>query len=149
MVAKLAAELPSFPGESNRARCFDHVVNLCAKSVLRPFDVEQKKAGEALSEADEALRDMAAGLELDGTDADLDDDDEIDRNDEDTYSEDVLQLSDEKQLSLENDVYPIKFMLAKVSISFYLPRTWLISPLAPQTRRRHRSLVHHPPPHLV
>ncbi|KAI0371579.1 hypothetical protein BV20DRAFT_902661, partial [Pilatotrama ljubarskyi] len=38
MIEELNELLENFPGEANRGRCFDHVVNLCTKSVLRPFD---------------------------------------------------------------------------------------------------------------
>ncbi|RPD59518.1 hypothetical protein L227DRAFT_479725, partial [Lentinus tigrinus ALCF2SS1-6] len=38
MVDVLETSLPDFGGARTRTRCFDHVVNLCAKSVLRPFD---------------------------------------------------------------------------------------------------------------
>ncbi|KAH9903889.1 uncharacterized protein BXZ73DRAFT_29533, partial [Epithele typhae] len=37
MVDELYKRLDNFGGQCNRARCFDHVVNLCAQSVLRPF----------------------------------------------------------------------------------------------------------------
>ncbi|TFK78991.1 hypothetical protein K466DRAFT_469637, partial [Polyporus arcularius HHB13444] len=38
MIDELTKLLPDFAGQDNRARCFDHIVNLCAKSVLKPFD---------------------------------------------------------------------------------------------------------------
>ncbi|RPD52226.1 hypothetical protein L226DRAFT_426232, partial [Lentinus tigrinus ALCF2SS1-7] len=34
----LVQKLPGFGGKFSWTRCFDHIVNLCAKSVLRPFN---------------------------------------------------------------------------------------------------------------
>ncbi|TFK82773.1 hypothetical protein K466DRAFT_439138, partial [Polyporus arcularius HHB13444] len=53
MVDELAKRLDGFGGASHRGRCFDHVVNLCAKAVLRPFDVSKKKADKELTRAEE------------------------------------------------------------------------------------------------
>ena len=38
MVDRLEDLIPSFGGAANRVRCFDHVTNLVAKSLLAPFD---------------------------------------------------------------------------------------------------------------
>ncbi|KAI0691922.1 hypothetical protein C8T65DRAFT_543134, partial [Cerioporus squamosus] len=38
MIDEMAKVLPNFGGQNACARCFDHIVNLCAKSVLKPFD---------------------------------------------------------------------------------------------------------------
>ncbi|KAG1734376.1 uncharacterized protein EDB91DRAFT_1037205, partial [Suillus paluster] len=38
LVAELATILPKFGGETNWSRCFLHIVNLVAKSLLREFD---------------------------------------------------------------------------------------------------------------
>lgn len=43
MVDELARLVPSFDGDVARARCFNHIVNLVAKSLLRPFDVNTQK----------------------------------------------------------------------------------------------------------
>ncbi|RDX45217.1 hypothetical protein OH76DRAFT_1301612, partial [Lentinus brumalis] len=52
MMDILAQKLPEFGGKYARARCFDHIVNLCAKSVLRPFDVEKRRQGDAVQDAE-------------------------------------------------------------------------------------------------
>ncbi|KAI0743016.1 hypothetical protein C8Q80DRAFT_1081465, partial [Daedaleopsis nitida] len=38
MITRLAALLPDFDGPPNRVRCFAHVLNLVAKSLIRQFD---------------------------------------------------------------------------------------------------------------
>lgn len=58
------SNIAGFPREANRACCFEHIVNLCAKSLLRPFEVD-KKSGFALSSAEKALQELADDLELD------------------------------------------------------------------------------------
>ena len=42
MVSELEKMLPEFPGEAARTRCFAHVVNLVAKSVIKQFDAPKK-----------------------------------------------------------------------------------------------------------
>ncbi|KAF8867747.1 hypothetical protein BD779DRAFT_1416233, partial [Infundibulicybe gibba] len=38
MIDELAKLISAFPGAANRTRCFTHILNLTAKSVLRQFD---------------------------------------------------------------------------------------------------------------
>ncbi|RPD53315.1 hypothetical protein L226DRAFT_427875, partial [Lentinus tigrinus ALCF2SS1-7] len=38
MIAHLAKLLPAFEGDFHRTRCFAHIVNLVARSLLRQFD---------------------------------------------------------------------------------------------------------------
>ncbi|KAH7926228.1 hypothetical protein BV22DRAFT_990314, partial [Leucogyrophana mollusca] len=38
MTTELASLVPTFSGESTRTRCFLHIVNLVAKSIIREFD---------------------------------------------------------------------------------------------------------------
>lgn len=40
MINELEVHLESFGGACNHRHCFDHVVNLCVKFVLKLFDVE-------------------------------------------------------------------------------------------------------------
>lgn len=42
MVSELEKMLPEFPGEAARTRCFAHIVNLVAKSVIKQFDAPKK-----------------------------------------------------------------------------------------------------------
>ena len=39
MVEHLATLIEDFPGAANQTRCFTHILNLVAKSILRQFDV--------------------------------------------------------------------------------------------------------------
>jgi hypothetical protein len=51
--------LDDFPGSANRTRCFNHIINLVAKTITKAFDVPKKKAGENLGDGDKELLDLA------------------------------------------------------------------------------------------
>ncbi|KAJ7268151.1 hypothetical protein B0H12DRAFT_1001243, partial [Mycena haematopus] len=42
MVHALQTRLPAFDANQDRTRCFDHIVNLVAKSLLKMFDPPKK-----------------------------------------------------------------------------------------------------------
>ena len=44
MIKRLATLLPDFEGQPSRVRCFAHVLNLVAKSLIRQFDADLDKA---------------------------------------------------------------------------------------------------------
>lgn len=110
LVDALVAKIPSWPGQANRGRCFDHIVNLCARSVLSPFDVEKKKAGAIMDEAEQALQELINDGE--GADEVLEDGDD---DDVDGEVDERADLDDVDRAQLDEDVYPVKLLLAKVS----------------------------------
>lgn len=65
MIEGISTAIPSFPGEAAHTRCFDRICHLCAKSLLRPFDVTSGKGAQNAKDATEAsLEELANGLEL-------------------------------------------------------------------------------------
>ncbi|KAG1760280.1 hypothetical protein EDD22DRAFT_757666, partial [Suillus occidentalis] len=52
MVNELSDLLEDFPGETNRTRCFLHIINLVAKTLIRQFDVPKAKADTIMDEAE-------------------------------------------------------------------------------------------------
>ncbi len=111
----LAQKLPSFGGKYSHARCFDHITNLCAKSVLRPFDVEKKHQGQALKTAEKEIEallgdidlyhsglDMPAGVNAGGD------------NNKDGFVDERDDMNDNEREELENSILPIKLLLTKV-----------------------------------
>lgn len=118
MVAALMKLIPGWAGNSNRARCFDHVVNLCARSVLKPFDAEKKKVAGVVSDAEQALQELLEGLEddedgvdgVDGAEADGENDDV------DGFVDEGAGLDPFDREQLEDDIFPVKVLLAKVSL---------------------------------
>jgi hypothetical protein len=59
MVDRLEEDMPGFGGQTNRTRCFDHVVNIVARTVVRRFDVP--KAGQ--TNADAELSALTEGID--------------------------------------------------------------------------------------
>ena len=124
MVKHIANLVPNFPGPANQTRCFTHILNLVAKSIIRQFDVE--KAGGAspdINEASDALASLALDLDSDTVGDDDEDeenkgddgDDEDDEDDNDDGLGDGRDgLSQEEVAELEASVVPIRSMLTKV-----------------------------------
>src|ERR1700722_10294959 len=109
MVTELAKLLRDFPGEANRTRCFAHIVNLIAKSLLSQFDVPKKQADEELSAAEKELQKLAQDLELDKVQTRLErtkqaNDEEAD--DLEGWVDEVDQLSEEEQGQLRERARP-------------------------------------------
>ncbi|GLB43472.1 putative protein dimerization activity [Lyophyllum shimeji] len=103
----------------NRARCFLHIINLVAKSLLKPFDPTDKdeKDGE-LSDEELALRELEAGLDEEEEamkDAEGDDESE-DPDDEDLeeWVDEIDALTTEERKTLHLAVLPVRRVLAKL-----------------------------------
>jgi hypothetical protein len=62
MVNKLAETVPDFTGEANRVRCFAHVLNLIAKTVIKQFDIPRKDSCEC-NEDDDVLAVLTEGID--------------------------------------------------------------------------------------
>jgi hypothetical protein len=59
MIGHLGKVLLNFPGAANQTWCFMHTINLCAKSILKHFDLPKKKNKDALDQAANALANLA------------------------------------------------------------------------------------------
>lgn len=124
MIEELSNILEEFPGEANRSRCFTHVLNLSAKSVLRQFDLPKAKANVALSEAAAELAKLSVDLEVEerltreakATDDDKDDEERGDDN-VDGWIDELEELDEEERTRLEEEAVPVRLMLVKVSQS--------------------------------
>jgi hypothetical protein len=64
MIEDLIDLLPDFPGDANHTRCFAHIVNLIAKSLLWQFDIPKKKGDEVLNQTEQDLLDLAGDINL-------------------------------------------------------------------------------------
>jgi hypothetical protein len=130
MVEHLATLIDTFPGAANQTRCFAHILNLVAKSVLRQFEAPKTKGGDKVM--GEAARELAAVFnELDdedeaegsesgnneagsGNDDELEDDNMVD-DDEDGLPDERDGMEEEELATLEDSVKPIRHVLTKVS----------------------------------
>lgn len=130
MIAELAQLLEDFPGAANRSRCFTHILNLAARSVLRQFDAPKGKVGAVASEAAQELDRLLADLESDELRARVSEDlgamsdpvmggtDEVEAADDDDdiegWVDEMDELSEELQQEIEADAIPVRLMLVKV-----------------------------------
>ena len=117
MIEHLATLVEEFPGAANQTRCFAHILNLVAKSILRQFEMPKKAADEAdLPSRNNALEALAAlTQELEhSVDDDVDEGDEVD-DDEDGLGDERDGMSKEEVAELDKSLVPIRLMLTKVS----------------------------------
>jgi len=117
MIDELVDLLPNFPGAANRCRCFLHIVNLIAKTLLKQFEVPKKDVEAALDAAEQELLDLAAGTDMeemvtvaegglgDGEDAD----------NVDGWVDEMDLLSEEESEELRKNIQPVRLVLVKVS----------------------------------
>jgi hypothetical protein len=117
MITEIAGDLlPDFL-QVNRTRCFLHIINLVAKTLLKQFDVPKKDADKVLDEAERALRELAQDIDLeemmtrinnagDGSDGDEDDDIE-------GWVDEMELLSNDEREDLSEKIGPVRLVLAK------------------------------------
>ena len=125
MIEHLSTLIESFPGAANQTRCFTHILNLVAKSILRQFDTPKKAADGDSGDFDDATDALAAlALELEDNEAAADDSDEEGDDDDEMGGEDDNEdglgderdgMSDAEVAELEESLVPIRLMLAKAS----------------------------------
>lgn len=129
MIEHLAVVIDTFPGAPNQTRCFAHILNLVAKTVLRQFEGPKKEraAKELAAVAKElgAVVDEIDGDNDDGSDSGTNEggdecedvDDEVVDDDDDELPDELDELSEEEVLSIKESVKPLRLVLTKVSQS--------------------------------
>lgn len=118
MVEELADLLDDFPGAANRTRCFTHILNLVAKSIIKQFDVPKTRANEVLNDAAKELAALAVDLDVEEqiTRENLSDDDDEDGDDNlDGWTDVREELSDEEREVLDKSLQPVRLVLVKAS----------------------------------
>jgi hypothetical protein len=143
MIKELAKHLDLFPGPENQTRCFAHVLNLIAKSIIRQFDVLKAQQNQALDESARELQALAGdidheeqatmvGVEI-GSDEDEDDN-------MDGWIDERERMSAKDVEELDESVQPVRFMLVKV-IQSPLPFRHLLTHIScAKLRTRSRTL---------
>jgi hypothetical protein len=96
MTTHLETLVPSFSGAPTRTRCFLHIINLVAKSILKQFDSTNANIDDDLP------------VRYDGDEEDVDDD--IEGWVDETETMDADECAD-----LMQSLHPVKVMLVKVS----------------------------------
>ncbi len=120
MIERLAELIDNFPGTANQTRCFTHILNLVAKSVLCQFEALKAKGIDSINDAIKELVAVSDELEDEGDDMAVDEegeedgDNEGDDNDDDGLPEEREGMSQEQLAELEASVQPIQLVLTKV-----------------------------------
>jgi hypothetical protein len=118
MIYELSLSLPNFPGEANRTRCFNHITNLVAKSMLKLFDIPKKKADQAITDAEKTLHELADDLDVDDLNTQQDSvtsTEEAEDNDE--YVDELGKLPETEQAQFRERIRPVQLVLVKVSLA--------------------------------
>ena len=109
IIAKLSDLLAGFPGAANRSRCFTHVLNLAAKSIIHQYDLPKTQADIAMDEAAKELAKLSSELELEellsrGMEGKNDD-----SSDDNSYGwvDENAMLTDDEQAELDKTVKPV------------------------------------------
>jgi hypothetical protein len=115
MIDHLENMIEAFPGQPNRTRCFAHIINLVAKSLIKQFDVTKKKGESDVDDSDEELFRLLQGVDLEDlqtrlreTDGDLDDDNV------EGWVDEVAEMDDDERVELLDAIKPVQLVLAKV-----------------------------------
>lgn len=123
----LEQQIPSY-STINRTRCFTHILNLVAKSLLRQFDVSLKLSGNnsnednpeiELTAEEEELLELAEGLHQEELtmaqqDEGNNDEDGTDEDDEEGWVDELDELSVEEREELKLHIRPVSHVLVKV-----------------------------------
>jgi hypothetical protein len=120
MVSELETLLPSF-SSVNHTRCFLHVNNLVARTLVKQFDAPKSISGQAIDKDDETIIALAGDMELedrltrerlleDSSDGSVGDDDNVDG-----WVDERAALSQAEREDLQNTTRPVKMVLVKVS----------------------------------
>jgi hypothetical protein len=140
MIAKLDKLLNNFPGATNQTRCFLHILNLTAKSIIWQFNVPKLKNGTAIDTAAQALADLAEGLdgddqdEYEGEEDGIVEDKPLDELLDERMSMDWLTDEEREDIDLST---PCTFNAGKGKLIQYLPPSWANSEVDPSSANSH------------
>jgi hypothetical protein len=113
MVNELSRLAPTFAGPASQTRCFLHIVNLIAKSLLRQFDATTKSSNGIAT--DELEEEESTENELEGRDVEdlAEGEDEASDNDE-GWVDESQDLTARDLEELQRTTHPVRAALLKV-----------------------------------
>ena len=114
MIEELHTLVANFAGSASHMRCFLHIINLIAKTLIQQFD-----AKKTTTEADSELAEMGKELNedehlLDKVMHDNEDEDERIEEENDKWVDKMEGLDMEERIQLERSIRPVKLVLVKV-----------------------------------
>lgn len=117
MVTELADQIETFGGNASRIRCFLHVLNLVAKTILAQFDTCKDIGG-----GDYELRNLARELEEAEIQAiETEETPGKELVEEDEWVDERDDMTDDERATHNDQVRPLKLILAKVRIKRLSP----------------------------
>jgi hypothetical protein len=114
MINIMGEELVDFPGQANRTPCFDHILNLAAKTVTKLFDLPKTKVGHTRSAEEQELMDLAGDIDMEETYIQQLEGDEANPDDVEGWIDEESFLSEEEVASLNEAILPVRQVLVKV-----------------------------------
>jgi len=124
MIRQLTVHIDKFEGQECQTRCFAHILNLIAKSIIRQFDIPKAQANKVFDEATTALIALAGDIDVEeqemGVGRDDSNDDDNSENVE-SWVDERVDMTVEQLAALNKSVQPVRLMLVKVCITFYPP----------------------------
>jgi hypothetical protein len=135
MIDAMADDIEDFPGEANRVRCFNHVINLVAKSFIKLFDVPKAKRSrtenadkppkastrskkDEVDEAVAALQELAGKIEMEDLQMQVDTftgNGDVGSDDIHDIIDEIAMMSEDEVAAFRELVLPITTALLKVS----------------------------------
>ena len=111
MIVELSKLVPSFPGESNLTRCFNHVLSLVAKTAIQVFDVPETDKDVVLNNASAELQELAKNIDIEDLQTQAagyhDDEEGGDVDSTDGWIDECLGLTDIEREELDYSVLPV------------------------------------------
>ena len=160
MIENLADLIEHFPSAANQIRCFVHILNLAAKSILQQFDVQKKTVGDESMDFNDARTVLdALALELEGNgmlapvdsvegeldDSGIDDDENEGDNNNDGLGDKRNGMSEEEVRELEESLVPVWLMLTKVRKQKYLILNYLMANTASGSCEHYQKFINNHP----
>lgn len=115
MIEWLQKLIDGFPGEANRTRCFAHILNLVAKTILAQFDTKKKKGANVVVDEDDLLTELATELEEEEARCVASNKpEELEDGDEEEWIDERENMTLDDRDEHEKFVRPVKLVLTKV-----------------------------------
>jgi len=118
MIEELAIQLNDFPGSASHVRCFAHILNLVVKSIMRQFDVPDKKMGDVADEATRELHRLAGNIEREElmSQSGIEQQGDVGSKDNvEGWVDERAKMDTKELMALDNAIQPVHFLLTKVS----------------------------------
>ena len=119
MIDKLAIQLDNFPRSVSQVRCFTHILNLVVKSIMRQFNVPDKKKGDITDKATRELHRLAGNIEheelLSQSGIEQQDGDVGSMDNVEGWIDEWNEMDADELMALESAIQPVRFLLTKIS----------------------------------